>query len=291
MKKEESKSDIEEKYVYKKDRDYSEPQAMWNRFLEPAVRQAILELKLPSGSRGLDAGCGPGLTTLWLAEAVAPDGNVIGLDITPAQLEFGRKIASPSSLELNIEFKEGDINRLPFAANTFDWVWCADTLVPELIVKDPIRGVKELARVVKHEGIVAISFFSDYTILPGYPEVEMRLKLASFKTMPQPSKPDYNKLRVLGWLQKAGLQDPCAQSFVVGAQAPLDENTRNCITWVFQWFWDHLQPNISSDDWEEYQRLCLPESPDFILNMPDYYCFMTYTLFYATIKGGGGNRE
>lgn len=289
--KKETKNNINDKYVYKKNQDYSEPQAMWDRFVEPAVREAIQELKLPSGSRGLDTGCGPGLTTLWLAEAVEPDGKVIGLDITPAQLEYGRKVVSQSPLAKNIEFKEGDINKLPLPASSFDWVWCADTLVPELVVKDPIRGVKELTRVVKPGGIVAITFFSDYSILPGYPELEMRLKLASFKTLPQPSKSEYQKLRVLGWLQKAGLQNPFAQSFVVGVQAPLDDDTRNCITWCFQWFWGQLQPHLSSDNWAEYQRLCMPESPDFILNMPDYYCFMTYTLFYATVKGDEGNRK
>ena len=48
---------------------------------EPAIRSAILGLELPSGSRGLDAGCGIGLGTLLLAESVGPEGHVTGLDI------------------------------------------------------------------------------------------------------------------------------------------------------------------------------------------------------------------
>ena len=41
-----------------------------NQMREPAVRSAIGALRLPSGSQGLDAGCGIGLQALLLAEAV-----------------------------------------------------------------------------------------------------------------------------------------------------------------------------------------------------------------------------
>jgi demethylmenaquinone methyltransferase/2-methoxy-6-polyprenyl-1,4-benzoquinol methylase len=37
--------------------------------------------------------------------------------------------------------------------------------------------------------------------------------------------------------------------------------------------------------WAEYQRLCLPESPDFILDHPDYYAFFTYSTFRGRVVG------
>jgi demethylmenaquinone methyltransferase/2-methoxy-6-polyprenyl-1,4-benzoquinol methylase len=33
----------------------------------------------------------------------------------------------------------------------------------------------------------------------------------------------------------------------------------------------------------EYQRLCRAASPDFILNLPEYYAFFTYTVFTGTV--------
>ncbi|GAI17957.1 unnamed protein product, partial [marine sediment metagenome] len=36
-----------------------------------------------------------------------------------------------------------------------------------------------------------------------------------------------------------------------------------------------------SDDLVEFQRLCLSDSPDFILNLPDYYALFTYTMFWG----------
>ncbi len=49
---------------------------------EPAIRSSIEALGLPSRSHGLDAGCGNGDHTLWLAEAVSPGGRVTGIDIS-----------------------------------------------------------------------------------------------------------------------------------------------------------------------------------------------------------------
>lgn len=41
---------------------------------EALLRSVIRTLQLPSGSRGLDAGCGIGLPAVLLAEAVGPSG-------------------------------------------------------------------------------------------------------------------------------------------------------------------------------------------------------------------------
>ena len=49
---------------------------------EGIVRDAAAALRLAAGSRGLDAGCGVGLAAFTLAEAVGPQGRVVGLDLS-----------------------------------------------------------------------------------------------------------------------------------------------------------------------------------------------------------------
>ena len=73
------------------------------------IREAIQTLQLPSGSRGLDAGCGIGLQCLMLAEAVGLDGYVTGIDVTPEFLERGREIVKEAGLPAQISFQEGDV--------------------------------------------------------------------------------------------------------------------------------------------------------------------------------------
>jgi hypothetical protein len=47
--------------------------------------------------------------------------------------------------------------------------------------------------------------------------------------------------------------------------------------------WPGAQPELTPEDWAQFQRLCQPESPDFILDLPDYYAFYTYSLFRGKV--------
>ena len=49
-------------------------------------RQMIRDLHLKKGSLVIDAGCGPGLWTPLLAEAIGPRDHIIGVDISVARL-------------------------------------------------------------------------------------------------------------------------------------------------------------------------------------------------------------
>jgi hypothetical protein len=47
--------------------------------------------------------------------------------------------------------------------------------------------------------------------------------------------------------------------------------------------WGEPRSELSPEEWEEYQRLSQPQSPDFILNQADYYAFFTYSMFRGTV--------
>jgi demethylmenaquinone methyltransferase/2-methoxy-6-polyprenyl-1,4-benzoquinol methylase len=257
---------------------------------EPAIRSAIWALPLPPDSRGLDAGCGIGLHIPLLVKAVAPGGHVTGLDLSPAFLERAEAIAGEAGVSEHTRFREGDLNRLPFDDGTFDWVWSVDTVWPGpkewgCPAKEPLPLVSELARVVKPGGIVAIVFWSSQKLLPGYPLLEARLNVTSPANAPftQGMRPEVHCLRALGWLHDARLQEPTARTFVADVHAPLSDDIRSALTATFQMFWGETQPEVTPEDWAEFQRLCQPASPDFILNLPDYYAFLTYSLFYGRV--------
>ena len=46
-----------------------------------------------------------------------------------------------------------------------------------------------------------------------------------------------------------------------------------------------LEPEVSPEDWSAYQRLCSPDSPDFLLKDLDYYACLTYTMFSGRVAG------
>ena len=275
--------------VYDMD-DYISRLFWTNHLTEPAIRSAIQALQLPSGGRGLDAGCGIGSHTLWLAEAVLPDGHVTGVDISRDFLSHAKEIAGKSRLAKQVSFQEGDMNKLPFDDDSFDWAWSKDCLWsgPKEIgcaAEDPLLLVNELKRVVKPGGVVAVLFWSSQKLLPGYPLLEARLSATYAANLPftEGTNPELHTLRTLGWLQAINIEEPKVRTFVAEVQAPLNNKTRNALTISFQMFWGEAESEVIAEDWAEFQRLSRPDSPDFILNLPDYYAFLTYSLFYGKV--------
>ena len=214
---------------------------------------------------------------------MGPTGHVTGIDLSLELLAYAEENAKNSSLSERVSVYEGDINNLSFDDDSFDWVCSVDCAGYAPI--EPLPLIKELVRVVQPGGMVAILAWSSEKLLPGYPRLEARLNGTSSGIAPFTTsmKPESHFLRVLGWLRELGLKETRAQTFAGGAYAPLSEDIRSALKSLFQMRWPGVQPELTGEDWAKYQRLCHPESPDFILNQPDYYAFFTYTMFYGKV--------
>ena len=101
---------------------------------EVAARETYLTLlEISAGERVLDVGCGSGAVTRDIAKRVGERGLVVGLDPSPELLAVARGLAEGAGLGDRVEFREGNVLRLPFADGSFDVVVCATVLshVPE----------------------------------------------------------------------------------------------------------------------------------------------------------------
>ncbi len=77
--------------------------------------------RLQPGERVLDLGCGAGTDSLVAAQMVAPDGRVVGLDMTPEMLAKARAAGAELGAT-NVEFVEAEAESLPFPEASFDVV-------------------------------------------------------------------------------------------------------------------------------------------------------------------------
>lgn len=253
---------------------------------EPVLRSAIQALRLPPRSRGLDVGCGIGMLTMQLAEATGPAGRIIGLDLSSEVVACAVDRTVKEGMADRISFCVGGAASLPFGDECFDWALSVDLVGYAPI--EPLPLIEELARVVKPGGSVAIFGWSSERLLPGHPELEARLSMTGPGLAPfaRGMKPDSHFLRSLGRLRRAGLEHCAAQTFAGDAHAPLTGDARSAMVALFDMRWPGVEPELGTHEAAEYRRLCLPESPDFILNHQDYHAFFTYTAYSGKVPGG-----
>ncbi len=96
----------------------------------------------------LDVGTGTGFLAILLAEL---GHKVVGIDISKRMLEKAREKAV--KLKLDIIFREGDAENVPFSDNTFDTVVCRHVF---WTLPNPLKALKEWRRVLKEYGTVVV---------------------------------------------------------------------------------------------------------------------------------------
>jgi demethylmenaquinone methyltransferase/2-methoxy-6-polyprenyl-1,4-benzoquinol methylase len=128
--------------------------------------------------------------------------------------------------------------------------------------------------------------WSSQQLLPGYPLLEARLNATCSGYIPflKGQRPDFNFMRAITVFRSAGLKEVTAQTFVGDVQAPLEAGQRTALTSLFQMLWSTPQPEAAAEDVAEYKRLCGPGGTQFILDLPEYYAFFTYTMFSGKVQ-------
>jgi len=123
---------------------------------------------LRPGMDVLDCGCGPGSITIDLAEIVAP-GQVTGVDVEPRQLEAARALAHERGVS-NVRFEPASVNGLPYPDASFD-VAVAHFVIEH--VRDPVRALREMRRVLKPGGLAAVKdpYYPAFTFRPRVPPI------------------------------------------------------------------------------------------------------------------------
>ncbi len=139
---------------------------------EQFLERRVLPQYCPLGAAVLDMGCGTGANLERILRTGIPISRYVGVDISPAMLRRARQ--KFSSLKI-AEFYIGDIERLSFSDNTFDFAlstWALEH-VPQIELT-----VAEALRVLKTGAHLAVLFHS----IPDFPwSIPVRLAEPIFR--------------------------------------------------------------------------------------------------------------
>ena len=140
------------------------PAEVYDAFFVPALFAqwgpiVVAAARIGPGNHVLDVACGTGALTLAAAERVGPAGSVVGLDSNPEMLEVARR--KPA----RVDWREGPAEALPLPDADFDAVVSQFGL---MFFADAAAGLREMWRVLRPGGRLAVAVFDAIATTPGY---------------------------------------------------------------------------------------------------------------------------
>jgi ubiquinone/menaquinone biosynthesis C-methylase UbiE len=128
------------------------------RYMKPVLDR----VGISPGETVLELGPGPGAFTIDAARRIGPQGKLIAVDIQPAMIAQVEERVRRAGLR-NVETHVASAYELPLEDATVDRAFLV-TVLPE--IPDPVRGLREIYRVLKPGGIFSTT---EEFLDPDYP--------------------------------------------------------------------------------------------------------------------------
>lgn len=236
----------------------------FHQAFEGELRAIIASLPLAPGMRVLDLACGDGFYARRMARG-NPACLITGADLDPAYL------AKAKTRSKGIEFVRASFDQLPFRDDSFDLVWCAQSLYS---LPDPVVALQHMARVLKPGGVVAVleNDTLHTALLPWPASLELPLRTAELRSFQQGSRPGrfYVGRRLPAVLAEAGFEPGKLTTYAFDRQAPLGEAEQRLLATYFQDIEQRITSHLEPVLLQRLRELIDPASSNYLLHQPHF---------------------
>lgn len=168
-------------------------------------KKLVKESGAQFGQQVLDCATGTGDLAIEFKKAVGPEGKVVGTDFCAEML-----IPAPAKAKergLDITFEQADVTQLQYADNQFDITSISFGIRN---VSDPVKALKEMARVTRPGGKVIVLEFGQVQI----PLFGSLYNFYSQNILPKIGGLVTGQKDAYEYLQKSSAAFPCREGFV-----------------------------------------------------------------------------
>lgn len=243
--------------------------------------QMIRDLHLLPGSLVVDAGCGPGLWTPLLAEAVGAKGRIIGVDISKEALITAKKRSLRSWYRHQVQYKCASLDRLPLDHAEADVIFCANVC---MYLPDPVAMLTSIGHHLRPGGMLAVKDIDSGTISFSQIDRALYTRVAQAREHWERERVSHGYTfedswvgsKLAGYLRAAGYQNVHVQAYPIVRRYPLTEDFRAYLQGLAEWFVSEGASRLDQSDeaaWLRYfldAEHCLFDDPDFTFEEMEY---------------------
>ena len=253
--------------------------------MQPEYEQMLSWVGIQSNWQVLDAGCGTGSYLPLMTELVGNGGKVSAIDLAPENIGVVEERAGQGRWSASVDARVGSILDLPYADQSFDAVWCANTS-QYLSDTELLTMLQEFRRIVRPGGLIAIKEY-DITaqqVQPTTPMLFLHLWEALCRIGDQVACYLFRTLSLPHWLREVGLIELRQKPTLIVRSQPLRPVEKKFVGALLEYYAGKAeQAALPAEELDLWRKLRDLDAGDHIIHHPDFQYRCIQTVFVGRV--------
>ncbi|MFL5656919.1 MAG: methyltransferase domain-containing protein [Ktedonobacteraceae bacterium] len=238
--------------------------------------QMIRDLQLEPGSFVVDAGCGPGLWTPLLAEAIGPSGHILGVDISVDALVTAQQRSYGKPYRRQIQYKCAMLEQLPIPLGSADVIFSANV---SQYLPEAVETFAAMGHYLARGGRLVIKDIDFGTMRFDNIDTGLQARVFRARELWERERVDQGFTfedswvgsKLAGYLRAAGYEDVQERSYRIVRKYPLPAEFRFYLQGIAEWFVCEGAPLLDGEDMTSWLQCFLHD----VYNVLDQETFVS----------------